>query len=89
VRLLLLPGLIGYGALFTALGGEGVPRCIWRLLFGFKCPGCGLSRANALLVNGSIHEAVAMNWLVVPLWLVAIHSFVIALPTLIQEAHHG
>jgi hypothetical protein len=89
IRLLMLPGLIGYGALATPLADAGALPCLWRLCFGFECPGCGLSRANAFMVNGSIEEALTMNWLIVPLWMVAIRSFIVAVPPLLVRHNHG
>ena len=89
IRLGLLPGLAGYGLVVTPPGGEGGLPCLWRLLLAVPCPGCGLSRANALLVRGSFHEAFAMNALVVPLWLIASWTCVAALLTLTREVHHG
>jgi hypothetical protein len=77
----MLPGLIGYGLVATPQSDGGALPCLWRLCFGFRCPGCGLSRANSLLINGSIREAVAMNWLIVPLWAVSMWYFVALLLT--------
>jgi hypothetical protein len=88
VQSLMLPGLIAYGVLASPLNGEGAIPCLWRLWFGFRCPGCGLSRANALLVEGSVRDALAMNWLILPLWLVAAWSFVTSLLTICGKAHH-
>lgn len=85
VQLLMLPALIGYGLAATPLDDGGALPCLWRLWSGFRCPGCGLSRANALLIEGSIREALAMNWLIIPLWMVAVWSFVTALPTILPE----
>ena len=82
----MLPGLLGYGLIGTPqAAGVGLP-CLWRLWLGFPCPGCGLSRANALLIAGSVREAVVMNWLIVPVWAVAIWSFVAAILKISQEA---
>lgn len=89
LRLGMLPGLIGYGLVVTPLAGGGGFPCLWRLLFAVTCPGCGLSRANALLIRGSIQDAVAMNVLIIPLWLVAIWSFLATLLTFRREVHHG
>jgi hypothetical protein len=87
--MLMLPGLISYGLLATPRADGGALPCLWRLWLGIRCPGCGLSRANALLIDGSMHEALAMNWLVVPVWIVAIHAFVTALFNFTGKVHHG
>lgn len=89
IRSTLLPSLIGYGLVMTPLGGGGGLPCLWRLLFEVTCPGCGLSRANALLVRGFFHESIAMNVLIIPLWLVAIWSFAATFLTFTREVHHG
>jgi len=91
VRTLMLPALVAYGFLVNPLTGHGGLPCIWRLCCGFECPGCGLSRADALLVRGSFRDAVALNWLIVPVWLVAIKSFVSQVLTLIKKGRetHG
>lgn len=85
----MLPGLFGYGLVSSPQTAGGALPCLWRLCFGFRCPGCGLSRANSLLITGAIHEAVAMNWLIVPLWAVALWYFAAWLPTSTREARHG
>ena len=85
VRALMLPGLVTYGCLVNPFTGHGGMPCIWRLCSGFECPGCGLSRADALFVRGSFQAAVALNWLIVPLWFTAITSFVTQVFTLIKE----
>jgi hypothetical protein len=89
MRMSLLPGVAGYGVMATPIGGGGALPCLWRLWFGLTCPGCGLSRANALLVRGLVNDAIAMNVLVVPLWLIALWSFAAASLTFTREAHHG
>jgi hypothetical protein len=76
VRSFMLPGLAIYGMLVDPLTGHGGIPCLWRLCFGLTCPGCGLSRADALLVHGSLQQAIAQNWLILPVWGAAIHSFI-------------
>lgn len=85
MRILLLPALVVYGFLVSPFTGHGGLPCIWRVGFGFECPGCGLSRADALLVRGAFRSAVALNWLIIPVWLVALNSFVSQLLTLIKQ----
>src|SRR3972149_3082116 len=62
-RLLLFALLAAYGVLADRAGGLGVP-CLWQRLLHVSCPGCGLSRAGALLVRGRIIEAAEMNGLI-------------------------
>lgn len=41
--------------------------CVFKLLFGLPCPGCGLTRANLLFFTGNFYEAFLMH----PLFLLA------------------
>ena len=41
----------------------GIP-CLWHNLFGFECPGCGLTRATTNLMKLEFAEAFRMNKLV-------------------------
>jgi len=38
------------------------PKCAIRLLTGWQCPGCGISRAMHALLHGRFYEALAYNW---------------------------
>ncbi|MDR0615833.1 MAG: DUF2752 domain-containing protein [Synergistaceae bacterium] len=40
--------------------------CLWKLLFGLPCPGCGLTRACLLLARGRFIGAAARNILIIP-----------------------
>ena len=58
--------LLAYGLILDPdTGRNGVP-CLWKTFFGFRCPGCGLSRAGALLLRGRLREAVTTNFLIAP-----------------------
>ena len=57
--------LLCYGLMVDPKTGGGIP-CLWKTLFGINCPGCGLSRAGALLLHGRLVEAARMNLLVFP-----------------------
>lgn len=57
--------LLCYGLMVDPKTGGGIP-CLWKTLFGITCPGCGLSRACALLLHGRLVEAARMNWLIFP-----------------------
>lgn len=67
----LSPALVGLSlAGMAALGpiGEEVGICPYRNLFGVACPGCGMSRATASLLNGEVQAAMTYHPLV-PLFL--------------------
>lgn len=69
---------LAYGAAFGAGGMPGIP-CLWKMLLGVECPGCGLSRAWALLVRGDLAAAAQANWLIFPVVAGFLHhSFVLA-----------
>jgi hypothetical protein len=40
---------------------EGVSNCIHFKLFGFECPGCGLTRAIYHLIHLNFHIALLLN----------------------------
>jgi|SRR5215213_10279682 len=51
------------------------PACVFRLLTGFTCPGCGTTRALHQLVHGHVETAFMLN----PLLLLAIPFLLYAL----------
>lgn len=83
--LLLLPSLIVYGLLVDPITGHGGIPCLWRALFGVRCFGCGLSHADAFLCRGDLVDAVRANWLIIPVWLVAVLEFVKHSSTIIRK----
>lgn len=44
---------------------SGPPLCLFRRLFGVRCPGCGMTRAVSCLAHGQPRRAVRHNWRVV------------------------
>ena len=38
--------------------------CIWKILYGFHCPGCGLTRAFISLLELDFKKAFESNWLI-------------------------
>ena len=50
------------------------PPCLSRMLFGVRCPGCGMSRAMSCAVHGNFKKAFYYNKLVV-----------VVLPLLVRE----
>ena len=53
---------IGY-MLFVQLTGWGIP-CVFHLMTGLQCPGCGISRMFMALARGDIPLAAQYNLLV-------------------------
>jgi|LQYC01.1.fsa_nt_gi hypothetical protein len=85
IRALGFPSLLIYAIAVNPTNGDvGIP-CLWRLLFGMECPGCGLSRANALFFRGHVLDAVRMNWLIIPLVSVFLCCFIEAIFKLYQR----
>ena len=70
-------GLFAYGLIVDPdTGKNGIP-CLWKSFFNVTCPGCGLSRAGALLLRCRFSEAVATNVLIVPSAIVFVREFVV------------
>ena len=47
----------------------GSSFCVWHLLWGIDCPGCGLVRSLVALVLGRFEESVVLHPLGIPLFL--------------------
>lgn len=66
-KLLVLVGAalgIGFGyMLFAQLTGRGIP-CVFHMITGLQCPGCGISRMFMALARGDILMAARYNLLV-------------------------
>jgi Protein of unknown function (DUF2752) len=66
-------GLLGLATVQLGLFWLGLPGwpCPFLKLFGVPCPGCGLTRAIALLALGDFHAALAFHAFA-PLFLIGI-----------------
>ena len=42
-------------------GAVWMPKCFFKLLTGYDCPGCGSSRALHSLLHGHVGEALRFN----------------------------
>lgn len=38
--------------------------CIFKEIFGFKCPGCGITRALLAVLRGNLKAAFEFHWMV-------------------------
>ncbi len=43
------------------VGTQWAPKCVFRVLTGWSCPGCGLQRATHAFLHGHFAEAWAYN----------------------------
>ena len=64
---LLAAGVMLAGVLFAFNPAEHgfFPRCFFRMLTGWDCPGCGGLRATHQLLHGNLRTAFALNPLLV------------------------
>lgn len=59
-ELAFIVGILVLNSIVYVLTGYGIP-CVFRLVTGFKCPGCGLTHAYLELFKGNIHGAMEYN----------------------------
>ena len=48
--------------------------CIFKSLFGYECPGCGIQRSFILLIKGQLQESLEMYPALIPLILLVLYS---------------
>lgn len=53
-------GILAANAIIYSITGYGIP-CVFRLITGLKCPGCGITHACFELLKGNIHGAAKEN----------------------------
>lgn len=55
------------------LFGHELPTvCLFRAVTGWRCPGCGLTRAFTFMGHGRVLEAFGIHWLGPPLYLFSV-----------------
>ncbi|MCM1110167.1 MAG: DUF2752 domain-containing protein [Clostridium sp.] len=63
-------------AVFDPMETWWMPRCMFRVLTGFDCPGCGSQRAIHALLHGNLTAALRANAvMVISLPVVALYLF--------------
>lgn len=63
LKVLLIPLILIVYYIIVRIIGFGIP-CVFRLITGFKCPGCGVSRMLMALLKLDFQEAFLSNRLV-------------------------
>jgi len=58
-------GILAIYAFFSPVSGL-FPRCVFNVLTGLKCPGCGTQRGIHALLAGNIISAVRFNAMLLP-----------------------
>ena len=65
--------LLAPGTERVAIAGWEIPEiCFWKNLFGWSCPGCGMTRSWVYLAHGDWSAALRMNVLGPILFLAAV-----------------
>jgi hypothetical protein len=55
----------------VSLFGTPIPElCTYRRVLGIECPGCGLTRSFSFMAHGSWLEALKVNWMGPPFFIV-------------------
>ena len=84
---LLLPAAFLFGRLLASQVGEAPVVCFWRRLFGWRCIGCGMTRALCLSATGQWRASIRANWLILPLMVVTFWICVSCLLWLIRACN--
>lgn len=71
--LLSYPGLILIFLLYTKFNIS----CVFKNIFHFPCPACGMTRAFIAILSLDFKTAISYNILSIPLFLIIIISFII------------
>jgi hypothetical protein len=74
--LLLCLAIISISVTVTPIDDSPVSLCVFRVLTGIPCPGCGMTRAFIYLGHGNFRNAVVHNPLSLPVALLLMAHFV-------------
>jgi len=85
--LIILPAALLFGRLFAADVHDAPVICLWRRCFGWRCLGCGMTRALCLFASGQWSASIRANWLIVPVIAAALVIFVRSLLWLIRACN--
>ncbi len=58
--------------------------CLWKTVFNFPCPACGMTRGMLALFNLDFAAAFHYNILVIPLFLLGLYGFFLIINDLIR-----
>ena len=61
LTVLLLGGVVFYN--LNPVQYWFMPKCMFKLLTGYSCPGCGIQRALYALLHGDVIKAIQYNYL--------------------------
>jgi len=59
-KLLITLGILAYAVVLYVLPVS----CVFKEIFGFKCPGCGMTRALLAVLCGNFKLAFGFHWMV-------------------------
>ncbi|MGJ8723094.1 MAG: DUF2752 domain-containing protein [Roseibacillus sp.] len=56
--------LVIFSLVYLAFSLFEIPiwRCLWRMVTGWRCPGCGLTTGCKAFLRGQFAEGLAWNW---------------------------
>ncbi len=84
----LMRGLLLVGVVYLVFSFFEISlwRCGWRVVTGWRCPGCGLTTGCKAFLRGNFEEAMRSNWLTPGvIFGLLLSSVVLALPKRRQE----